>query len=894
MITEVILFHNKYADIEATIKSVAEAVKDSPEAVQVLTCNATGEKIDSVILKEVKCNAKELKLDLISFAKQYKHIIEALCGMKTEYVHFIQAGDVISKDLFSHLWNKIKDAKEQVFALQLPPNGSKVRTPRDTNILDLDACPYDAPLSLNQVVIPMAVLQEISLNEELEYFGEYELLNQVYANNKRIHLTKGGKVTDKEDNICNEFLYSNSSKREWYDEFFDSYARPLIAKCEKNVVECSQHYTHKKEDILDDYIQYQLFFIISKMFIHNMNSRNKAAYVNDYHILEENVSYVLSYIKDEIIANLNDYFPYRLDTMCVVYLFKLKYGGEQCFSYAIEGHKSNVYLSIGSILLTNILGEGVRVEKIESDEKEIRLECTTKVFTNESSFKLRAKMSKKELKVEEIYRYGHIKFFGRTVDRRHVYLVHVPKEMLKCRAALAFIREFRGYEQVATISTKRFTSRLNSNVESAYCIYDNVMIDLRADKERMFFTPYTKKRHRVYEQRYLRELKGISQELYQLRKAYWLNYPKYHNKKIWITFDKLYKGGDCGEYFYKYAVTRKDGIQPEYLIKEGTADAKRLVQEGYKPLYFGTQEHKIKFLYADVIVATHPNVPVYSALDPEEFEYMKDLFRARVVCIQHGLAVQKLALNLYQTYDNTTTFYAASKYEKKNLMHPIYGYKDEQIELTGIPRFDGLHNQDQRQILITPTWRSYIAMPPSIGSTRPYSPTFKETEYFKIYQSLINNKKLIENAKKYNYKLIYLIHPTIASQIDDYTAEDIVTIQSPVGVSYEKLLTESSLMVTDYSGVQFDFAYMRKPIVYYHPDKLPPHYDEGGFFYDTMGFGEIEKEETSLVDLLVGYMEKNCEMKEFYQNRADDFFAYADDKSCERIYDSLLKKEKSK
>lgn len=181
-------------------------------------------------------------------------------------------------------------------------------------------------------------------------------------------------------------------------------------------------------------------------------------------------------------------------------------------------------------------------------------------------------------------------------------------------------------------------------------------------------------------------------------------------------------------------------------------------------------------------------------------------------------------------------------------------------------------------------------MPPSIGNTRPYSATFKETDYYKIYQSLINNRKLIDAAQKFNYKIIYLIHPTIASQIEDYTGADIVTIQSPVGTSYEQLLTESSLMVTDYSGVQFDFAYMRKPVVYYHPDKLPPHYDEGGFFYDTMGFGEIAKEENSLVDLLVGYMEKNCEMKPFYRERADDFFAYADDRSCERIYESLLRK----
>ena len=76
--------------------------------------------------------------------------------------------------------------------------------------------------------------------------------------------------------------------------------------------------------------------------------------------------------------------------------------------------------------------------------------------------------------------------------------------------------------------------------------------------------------------------------------------------------------------------------------------------------------------------------------------------------------------------------------------------------------------------------------------------------------------------------------------MDDYTPDPYVEVISSVGdMSYEKILTESSLMVTDYSGVQFDFAYMRKCLIYYHPDQLPPHYDEGGLIYSTMGFGPI-------------------------------------------------------
>ena len=99
-------------------------------------------------------------------------------------------------------------------------------------------------------------------------------------------------------------------------------------------------------------------------------------------------------------------------------------------------------------------------------------------------------------------------------------------------------------------------------------------------------------------------------------------------------------------------------------------------------------------------------------------------------------------------------------------------------------------------------------------------------------------------------------------------------------------------MVTDYSGVQFDFAYMRKPIVYFHPDVLPPHYDDGIFFYDTMGFGEICTKSEQLIDMLCEYMKTGCVMKEEYRKRADNFYAQNDHHNCERIYQEIMKFQK--
>ena len=339
--------------------------------------------------------------------------------------------------------------------------------------------------------------------------------------------------------------------------------------------------------------------------------------------------------------------------------------------------------------------------------------------------------------------------------------------------------------------------------------------------------------------------------------------------------------------------TNNSSIEPHYIINYDYPDADRLIKEGYKPLRYKSLKQRLYFLNSSIVATTHANLPAFSGMIPACFFCLQDLFNAEVVCIQHGLAVQQLAHNNNQLYDNLKRFYCASPREIENLSKPIYDFPESYLKLTGIPRFDGLKSDDKKQILITPTWRNYIAVPASLGNVRPYTPTFKETDYFKIYNKLISDERLIASAKNNGYRIIYLLHPTISSQITDYQPGEGVEVRSAVGVNYEEILKESSLMVTDYSGVQFDFAYMRKPVVYYHPPKLPPHYSEGGFFYDTMGFGEICTDHEELVSTLISYMERQCRIDSFYRKREDDFFAFEDLNSCERIYYDLIEYQNS-
>ena len=109
-------------------------------------------------------------------------------------------------------------------------------------------------------------------------------------------------------------------------------------------------------------------------------------------------------------------------------------------------------------------------------------------------------------------------------------------------------------------------------------------------------------------------------------------------------------------------------------------------------------------------------------------QYLRGLVHFENVTLQHGLTVQKLALSMNRVHDNLKRYYCASRYEIENLSRPIYGYEgreSETLKLTGVARYDGLINHDQKEILISPTWRMGLVLPRERNDAPPpYNPAF--------------------------------------------------------------------------------------------------------------------------------------------------------------------------
>ena len=93
------------------------------------------------------------------------------------------------------------------------------------------------------------------------------------------------------------------------------------------------------------------------------------------------------------------------------------------------------------------------------------------------------------------------------------------------------------------------------------------------------------------------------------------------------------------------------------------------------------------------------------------------------------------------------------------------------------------------------------------GTWRPityegiYSDNFIRTDFYEFYNSLMNSPKLLDAMKKYNYKGIFCLHPSFSEQWRDFKNNSIFSIRDKY--NYQSLLSEASLLITDYSSVFF-------------------------------------------------------------------------------------------
>lgn len=375
-------------------------------------------------------------------------------------------------------------------------------------------------------------------------------------------------------------------------------------------------------------------------------------------------------------------------------------------------------------------------------------------------------------------------------------------------------------------------------------------------------------------------------------------YKFFKRKPIWIVSDRAASGGDNGEAFFRYLRQNHKQIDTRFVLAKGSEDIEEISKVG-PVLELDSFKHKILSAVSEYMVSSHAENEVFNPLRSRVEPFKSFWYKSKFVFLQHGVIKTDLSDWLKFYNKDIFGFITSAKGERDSILNYNYSYGEDRVWLTGLPRFDRLYNDEKKLISIMPTWRKYL----TLGWDQRKNdwniiPNFEESEYYKFYNALICNEKLLNAAKEYGYSFEFIMHPNLRSVADKFKGNDLVKIVTG-DVKYKDIYAHSDLIVSDYSSAVFDFAYLRKPIIYsqFDADEFfsGKHTSSDGYFEDKRdGFGEVEQTLEGTVDRIIEYMENGCELKDFYRERIDNFFAFDDKNNCKRVYEKMIEARKYK
>lgn len=372
---------------------------------------------------------------------------------------------------------------------------------------------------------------------------------------------------------------------------------------------------------------------------------------------------------------------------------------------------------------------------------------------------------------------------------------------------------------------------------------------------------------------------------------------KYDTDGSWILMDRNTQADDNAEHLYRYILENNLKQDCYFALNRDSSDWARLEQEGFKLLDFGSDEFESKLKHCSKIISSHLDRYVNNYFG-DEYEYSK-----KFVFLQHGITKDDMS-SWFNGKKNLQCLITATQPEYQSMISNNTRYKltEKEVTLTGFPRHDKLlkQNLDEKTILIMPTWRNTIVGKTiGDGNERALNDAFMETLFAQSWYKLIHSPQLKHLVDQYGYKVIFAPHANIVPYLDQFAIPSYMSIWSihDQEGSIQNLFQKAKIMLTDYSSVAFEMAYLDKAIIYYQFDKETIYqgghiYQKGYFEYERDGFGPVVEEVKQVEQDLEQILQNNGQPLPKYLNRMQETFKFKDGRCCERVYNAILALDK--
>lgn len=319
-------------------------------------------------------------------------------------------------------------------------------------------------------------------------------------------------------------------------------------------------------------------------------------------------------------------------------------------------------------------------------------------------------------------------------------------------------------------------------------------------------------------------------------------------------------------------------MNSKFIIKKTSRDVVKFNKKDV--VFYNSLQHYIAICSCKCIISTH-----ICSFVPGDYSELKKLkhfsFSPKIVWLRHGISYAYHEENTYPKLK--IDLFICSAQREYDYIIETYKYPKSIVQMTGLARFDNLHltietSRIQKTFLFMPTWRMWINKKDILSS-----------DYFKAIVELLSNKQLINYLNSTKSKLLFYPHFETQKYItffEKYTCDVIKVVSFDKKSTVQELLIDADVLITDYSSVHFDFAYMNKPIIYYQFDSnhfYSTHYKRGYFNFYQDGFGPVC---TTSEDVVSKIIHADINSEQFIKRR-ETFFTYRDHNNCDRIMKAI-------
>lgn len=357
----------------------------------------------------------------------------------------------------------------------------------------------------------------------------------------------------------------------------------------------------------------------------------------------------------------------------------------------------------------------------------------------------------------------------------------------------------------------------------------------------------------------------------------------YSRKELWFFRERGVDACDSAYWMFCYVKEQHPEIDAYYAITKDSPDRKRLEQWGDFIIDQNSFRHYVYMWRATHMLSTHicggyPNV----VRGLKWLYYLVTwLSPKKTIWLQHGVILNDVGVHASR-YNNVDMIVCSTKSEYAYLTQQC-GFANNVVKLTGLARWDQLLDCEvkRNQILFMPTWRRWLN-----------ADNFAESEYFRAIADFLLMPQLHTFLDANSMTLIFYPHHEVQKHIHHFKALSLpacIVIADKMEYDVQQLLKESALMITDYSSVSMDFAYMKKPIIYFLFDEehfREEHYASGEFDYHD-AYGSTATNSTELLTALIHTHKTGIIMEDKFANKVLATFPFMDTQNCHRIFEAV-------